>query len=151
MDDRRFSLTRLWALFLRLFGAVPRSTIAQALENGERVTAALAHDLKRSKDFAAHVRGQLQEYYDREEVVKADKERAEAMFKAAASVEAQNVALTGQLQAIADVIASDFSDRAIHGEDVHDAAIRIMRDLFRERADFEAVATANDHIQDPND
>lgn len=138
MDDKRFSLARLRVLFLRIFGAVPRNAQAAAIDNFERTVRALTQEIDKRQKYNVAIRAELQTLYDERAEVATRSELATRALAASAAIEARNVELAAQLSAIGAVLVTEFRDRCAPGEDVHDAAIRILRDLFRERADFEA-------------
>lgn len=140
MDDKRFSLAQLWALFLRIFGAVPQKVQAAAIDNFERSVRALTQEIDKRQKYNVAIRAELQNLYDERAEVATRSELATRTLATCAEIEARNAELAAQLNAIGAVLVTEFRDRCAPGEDVHDAAIRVLRDLFRERADFEALA-----------
>ena len=122
------------------FGYIPHAELTD--ERAHSLN--LAEEIARRTKYQQALRNELETFYRTRAEAADTLARGMAALQAAASIEARNAELTSQLETIANVIAVEFRDRAVHGEAVHIATIRIMRDLFRERADFEALSSNDD-------
>lgn len=133
-------LYRLRLALLKALRGTPEENAAKALQDVTADACKLQSEVDRRQRYNVAIRAELQTLYDNAEAVKAQAVAAETALKTSAAIEAQNAELSAQLQAIGAVLVSDFRDRCIDDEPVHAAVTRIARDLFRERADFEALA-----------